>query len=124
MRRWLDVLWIRAAQWVLAACALHYGIEGAGNVLSFFIFATLPLATLDAVKAIDGTRSVEPRDSAALSWVATWSDILFAVTLIWFGWLWTAVAFIARQLFSAVAREETRKRREAAKAAAPEGSQR
>lgn len=101
-----------------------FDIGGARNIVVFFAWAVLlPVAVIAAFSekaqnefAKDPDRPLFER---ALSRLINWACL---VTLIWFGAWWTGIAFGVFMLGAAVAREETKKLRAAAKAGAATAS--
>lgn len=106
--RWM--VW-EVGEWALIYFGVFVGIAWAGNVLRFYVWATVPLSAMLAlyvvVLASDDAHPDDLRDLAGKPavppWLTVMAPVAAALTLAAAGWFATAGAFLFTTLVSALA---------------------
>lgn len=88
------VIWAIAngLKWLLTYYAIVEGVNGAENVVKFWIWMGFVLAIFALAKPV---AEAMRKDGASVPlWLNTILDLAYAGFIIWHGWLWTGIAFV------------------------------
>lgn len=93
-----------AAMAALIYFGLYKGIDGAQNVLLFWVWLTLPMAL--TLISDDSKEVLRKRGRAVPAGIDAVLDIAAIAALLWFGWMWTAAAYTLANIIAHGAMED------------------
>jgi uncharacterized membrane protein YhaH (DUF805 family) len=100
MKRVITWIIINSAYSLILYLALFKGIEGAGNVASFIAWISGIITFLAAISS--GVREMaRARGRSVPAALSITIGVTWIVSLLWFGWWWTATALVINELFEA-----------------------
>lgn len=94
------------AKWTVvnsAALAVMYyglvlGVEGAANLAQFYVWATFTLSLVllsdDVVRDLQKSSGLP----VVMAWLGLSVDFLIVAVLVWYGWMWSAAAFLVHMV--------------------------
>lgn len=100
LKRWMRWTIGNTCIAILIYAGLWHGVEGAARVLQFYVWFAFFLSLFFFSDEIVVSTKEKLGGRVIPEWLDTFVDMAFVVALVWHGWIWSGVAFLAHMLLS------------------------